>query len=145
MTLLLIRFTCRIRGDILIVMLPDAAFSQTSTGRRIVNSRPSSRFKRQHTGSSVPVRCWDQQPTDIVGFSPITVSCAPSSIMFLFNINTSPFMAVGWGGGTGGLPAGRSVGQTMVEESSLFLVQRVPEPLQKKRGGRRAATKMDGL
>lgn len=62
--------------------------------------------------------------------------------MFLFNINASPFIAVG-----GGAPSwlGPSVGQTMVEESSLFIAERVPEPLQNNRGGRRAATKMDGL
>lgn len=65
--------------------------------------------------------------------------------MFLFNINASPFIAVGgWGGGA---PSwlGPSVGQTMVEESSLFIAEHVPEPLQNNRGGRRAATKMDGL
>lgn len=81
-------------------------------------------------GSSVPGRCWDQQPTDIVGFSPIAVSCAPSSIMFLSNIE-SPFME-----GGGSQLVGPSVGQTMVEESSLFIVERVPEPLQENRGGR---------
>lgn len=63
--------------------------------------------------------------------------------MFLFHVNAGFLMAVGgWGGGA---PSwlGPSVGQTMVEESSI--VERVPEPLQKERGGRRAATKMDGL
>lgn len=43
-TPLLMHFTCRVTGEILIVPLPYAAFSQTSTGHRMVNFKPSSRF-----------------------------------------------------------------------------------------------------
>lgn len=50
-------------------------------------------------GPSAPAGCRDQQPPDIVGFSPTAASCAPSSIMFLFNINPGVW---GWVGVQGG-------------------------------------------
>ena len=38
-------------------------------------------------GGAPPPQSWDMQPTHIVGFSPVVVSCAPSSIMLLLNTN----------------------------------------------------------
>lgn len=74
--MLLIYFTCHFRGQLLTAVLPvvldvhRAAEGQFWTFTSVQ--------KASHMGSSVPARCWDQQPTDIVGFSPI----ASSSIMF---------------------------------------------------------------
>lgn len=140
MTLLLIHFTCHVRGEILIVTLPDARFSETSTVHRKVKSKPSSWFKRPH--KRVPLSLLDagisRQILLVLVQSRSHVLDHPSC----FCLTSTRVLLLQWGAPSW---LGPSVGQTMVEESSLFIAERVPEPLQNNRGGRRAATKMDGL
>lgn len=135
-TPLLMHFTCRVPGQILIVLLPFAAFSQTSMGRRTVNFKPSSRFNVGHIW--VPLFLLE------VGISSRQIllvlvqlrahALDHPSCFFSTSSRVLLWLSNGWRGG--GVPPswlGPSLGQTMVEKASLFIAERVPEPLQQTR------------